>query len=239
MTSDETEKEQGESPGMLITFEGIEGSGKTTQMDLAQKELTRNGYQVFCAREPGGTPIGERVRSVFLSVESADMAPVAELMLMEACRAQLVKERILPEMEKGSVVLCDRFTDATLAYQGFGRGLDQQLIHTLNRIATHGIEPDLTFLLDCPVEMGFRRIHDRYRNEEQQRGPGGPDRLEEEGVVFHEKVRNGYRVLAGEHRGRIRLVDVTGGIETVHQRIMASIVQAIETRGSTCLLKKS
>ena len=227
------------SSGILITFEGIEGSGKTSQMDLAEAELKRAGHQVFRTREPGGTPIGEKIRSVFLSAENNNMDPVAELFLIEACRAQLVRERILPELEMGRVVLCDRFTDATMAYQGFGRPLDRGFIEQLNRFAAEGIEPDLTVLLDCPVNEGLQRVRERYRAVRTQEGTEGMDRLEGETVQFHERVRQGYRELAEKQESRIRVVDATEDMGVVHGRIMRLIFKVLGEREKECRSKKS
>lgn len=223
------------SRGMFITFEGIEGSGKTTQMRLAAAKLATDGHPVFETREPGGTQIGEQIRSVLLSPENGSMSPITELLLYEACRAQLIAEQIRPELEKGSLVLCDRYFDATTAYQGYGRGLDLDLVERLNRIAGQGIEPDLTILLDCTVEQGLERIQDRYRNGPKGVGTGSPDRMESEDKAFHEKIRQGYLCLAEKHGRRIRLVDASEDAETVHARVMDHLGKALEGRGQHVL----
>jgi dTMP kinase len=217
--------------GAFVTFEGIEGSGKTTQMGLAAERLAADGYPVVRTREPGGTRIGEQVRSVLLSREHGNMSPLAELFLYEACRAQLISEVVRPELKKGSLVLCDRFFDATTAYQGFGRGLDLEFIQRLNHAAGHGIEPDLTILLDLPVDKGLERIRSRYRDRENPVGPNDPDRMETEDPVFHEKIRQGYLRLAEKHGHRIRVVDASGGVETVHARVMSSLSRALQETG--------
>ena len=226
-------------PGLLFTFEGIEGCGKTTQMDLAEASLRRTSYEVFRTREPGGTPVGERIRSVFLAAEHRFMAPVTELMLVEACRAQLVRERIRPELERGSLVLCDRFTDATLAYQGYGRGLDLDLIEGLNRLAGDGIEPDRTFLFDCPVEVGLRRMRRRYQEADDSVIRPGPDRLEAEERAFHERIREGYLAIGSKHGGRIRILDTTREKERVHLEVMEHVWAAVREREEQCPLRKS
>jgi dTMP kinase len=217
--------------GVLFTFEGIEGSGKTTQMELVAAVLDLEGYRVIRTREPGGTVIGERIRSVLLAAEHHTMAPVTELMLIQACRAQLVREVIRPGLEGAGVILCDRFTDATIAYQGFGRGLDLNLIERLNQVASDGIEPDLTLLFDCPVEVGFQRIARRYGQGKQPETQPGPDRLEAEERAFHERVCEGYRVLASSQGARIRVLDAAGDKETTHRAVMGHIRKALEEKG--------
>ena len=219
------------SRGLFITFEGIEGSGKTTHMGLTAEKLASEGRPVFRTREPGGTRIGEKIRSVLLSPDHGNMSPVTELLLYEACRAQLIAEQVRPELEKGSLVLCDRYFDATTAYQGFGRGLDLDLVEGLNRIAGQGIEPDLTILLDCTVEQGLERIRGRYRNEPKGSCSGAPDRMESEDKAFHERIRQGYLRLAEKYGQRIRLVDASGDLETVHARVMDCLGKALEGRG--------
>ena len=215
---------------MFVTFEGIEGSGKTTHMGLAAERLASQGYPVVKTREPGGTRIGEQVRTVLLSPENGNMSPVAELFLYEACRAQLIAERIRPELEAGNLVLCDRYFDATTAYQGYGRGLDLDLIERLNHAAGHGIEPDLTILLDCTVEKGFERLRSRYQDHARQGGRSAPDRMETEDRAFHERIRKGYLTLAERHGHRIRVVDASVDVEEVHGKVMDCLHQALEER---------
>jgi len=215
---------------MFVTFEGIEGCGKTTHIGLAAERLTREGCRVVRTREPGSTRIGEQIRSVLLSPEHGNMSPVAELLLYEACRAQLVAELVRPELEKGSLVLCDRYFDATTAYQGYGRGLDLDLIERLNLAAGQGIEPDLTILLDCTVEKGFERIRSRYEKHSREGGQGAPDRMEKEDRAFHERIRKGYLTLAERHRHRIRVVDASGGVEEVHGKVMDCLYQVLKER---------
>ena len=227
----EREKDSREaSRGMFVTFEGIEGCGKTTHIGLAAEQLTSEGYRVVQTREPGGTRIGEQIRSVLLSPEHGNMSPVAELLLYEACRAQLIAELVRPELEEGSLVLCDRYFDATTAYQGYGRGLDLDLIERLNDAAGQGIAPDLTILLDCTVEKGFERIRSRYQDQSRQGGQGAPDRMETEDWAFHERIRNGYLTLAEKHGHRIRVVDASGGLEGVNGKVMGCLQQALKER---------
>jgi dTMP kinase len=215
---------------MFVTFEGIEGCGKTTQMGLAAERLVSEGSRVVQTREPGGTRIGEQIRSVLLSPEHGNMSPVAELLLYEACRGQLVAELVRPELEKGALVFCDRYFDATTAYQGYGRGLDLDLIEGLNDAAGQGIAPDLTILLDCTVEKGFERIRSRYQDQSRKGGQGAPDRMETEDTAFHERIRNGYLTLAEKHGHRIRVVDASGGLEEVHRKVMDCLRQVLKER---------
>jgi dTMP kinase len=215
---------------MFVTFEGVEGSGKTTHMGLAAERLASEGYPVFQTREPGGTRIGEQIRTVLLSPEHGNMSFVAELFLYEACRAQLIAERVRPELEKGSLVLCDRYYDATTAYQGYGRGLDLDLIERLNHAAGQGIEPDLTILLDCAVEKGFERIQGRYQDHPKEGGQGAPDRLETEDRAFHERIRDGYLRLAEKHGHRMRAVDASGDVQEVHGKVMDCLLRALKER---------
>ena len=222
--------------GLFITFEGVEGAGKTTQMDLVEARLKAAGLPVFRTREPGGTAIGEQIRSVLLAPESREMDPLTELFLIEAARAQLVAERLRPEIETGGIALCDRFTDATLAYQGYGRGMDVALIDRLNKAVTAGLRPDLTLLLDCPIETGLQRIQRRSSGMSFE---GGPDRMEAESRSFHERVRQGYLSLAAADPVRIRVVDAAGGVEEVQERVFEHIQRLIEKPEAACRLRRS
>ncbi len=217
----------GNSRGVFITFEGIEGTGKTTQMERVESELQEQGHPVFRTREPGGTRIGEDVRGILLDAGNHDMASLTELLLYEACRAQLVHQRIRPALQGAAVILCDRFADATVAYQGYGRGLDQDLIATLNRMAMDGTEPDLTLLLDCPVDLGLQRVRGRLGS---GTGPDGLDRLEAEDRAFHERVRQGYLTIAAENPDRVRVVDTVQDPDSVHGEIMGHISRLLSER---------
>lgn len=172
---------------MFITFEGPEGSGKSTQIRLLAEFLRARGLSVEVVREPGGTPIGDQVRHVLHDTANTAMSPEAEVLLYSASRAQLVSQRIRPSLAAGRVVLCDRYADSTMAYQGYGRGLDLGMLAALTEIATGGLKPDLTLLLDLDVSAGLSRR--RVRGEEM-------NRLDLEAVAFHERVREGYRLLA-------------------------------------------
>ena len=171
---------------MFITFEGPEGSGKTSQIVLLAEFLQEQGYDVVQTREPGGTSIGDQIRTVLHDVNNGEMVSEAELLLYSASRAQLVKELVLPALSAGKVILCDRYADSTLAYQGYGRGLDLRALHMLTQFATGGLKPHLTLLLDIDVERGLAR---------RQIGGDEMNRLDLEAVSFHQKVRGGYHTL--------------------------------------------
>ncbi len=201
--------------GVFVTFEGIEGSGKSTQIGLLADHLTASGRPVTLTREPGGTPIGDQVRKILLDPASKGLDPVAELLLYAASRAQHLREVVLPALEKGRVVLCDRFSDATLAYQGHGRGLDIDMIRALDRIVTGGRRPDLTILLDIGAAAGLARA--RGRNSSRQLEHEG--RFENEEAAFHRRVREGYLALAKEQPERFRVVDASRSPAEVGQEI--------------------
>ncbi|MBM4140085.1 MAG: dTMP kinase [Nitrospira sp.] len=196
--------------GVFISFEGIEGSGKTIQALLLYEFLHKKGYTVVLTEEPGGTQIGLKIRELLLSVEHQEMTPVSELMLYNASRAQLIKEVIRPAIKKGAIVITDRFNDSTVAYQGYGRGIDLNLIDSIDRIVTAGLKPDITILLDLDVEVGMER----------NRGIHKADRLELEDRVFHKKVRNGYLEIAAKEPERIKLIDASKSIEEIHGKIV-------------------
>jgi len=191
--------------GIFVTFEGIEGSGKSTQVNLFCEHLERNGIAYVRTVEPGGTTISNEIRKILLSVEHSGMTSLTELLLYAAARAQHVGEVIRPSLEKGLVVVCDRFTDSTMAYQGFARGIDRELIRSLNNICTEGIAPDITFLLDLDSETGLRRNREARKI----------DRLELEDLSFHTRVREGYRTIAAEEGGRIRMIDSSRDIDEI------------------------
>ena len=185
--------------GLFITFEGPEGSGKTTLIEGLQKLIEERGGEAMLLREPGGTNIGERIRGVLLDLSSRGMCAETELLLMEASRAQLVREKLRPALEAGLVVLCDRYADASVAYQGFGRGLGDTLVQGFNEFATDGLEPDLTFLCLLPPAEGRARLAGRKT-----------DRLDREALEFHERVYDGYQALAAAGKQRVVVIDATG-----------------------------
>ena len=195
--------------GFFVSFEGIDQSGKTTQLFLLKKRLEEKGISVLYVREPGGTKIGEQIREILLDKGNLGMSRETELLLFEAARAQIVREVILPAMRGNKIVFCDRFFDATIAYQAFARGLDRAHIDFLNHFATDGLEPDLTFLLDLSPETAMQR---RKGNDIDE------DRLEVEGLDFMGKVRDGYLHLAADCK-RITVFDATASTEELAQKI--------------------
>ncbi|MHB9155151.1 MAG: dTMP kinase [Endomicrobiales bacterium] len=212
--------------GLFITLEGCEGCGKTTQARLLSGYLTENGYAVVLTREPGGTRLAEAVRKVLLDPGNR-ISPLAELLLYEAGRAQHVEEVILPALRAGKVVVCDRFTDATLAYQGYARGLDLAVIKNLNGIAAQGLSPDLTVYLDINVKAGLRRAKTLKKDDFV---PGGGDRLERENLRFHRRVREGYRALAAREPKRIVTIPTAETIEKTQEQILAAVRKALSRR---------
>ena len=215
----------------FITFEGIEGCGKTTQIRLLAQSLRELGYGVTVTREPGGSPIADQIRGILLDAANSAMVPLTELLLYGAARAQHVAEIILPALEAGEIVLCDRFTDATIAYQGFGRGLDRATIELLNRLAAGELRPHATILLDCPVDTGLTRALARINAATAAR----EERFELESRQFHERVRDGYLSLVAREPQRFAVVDGSGSIETTADTILA-IVQARLTGSEPCRL---
>ncbi len=193
--------------GIFITFEGVEGSGKTTQ---AQRLATALGPNVLLTREPGGPPIAERIRDIFLTSEG--ITPMTELLLIAASRTQHVHELIRPALAANQIVVCDRFIDASVAYQGYRGGIDLAFIHQLNRIATGGLTPDITFILDLPPEIGLSR---------QQQGGTHRDRLDRESLELHRKVREGYLSIAKANSHRVKLIDATQSPDVVHTEVLA------------------
>ena len=196
--------------GIFISLEGIEGTGKTNQSRLLYEYLRKIGYKVILTGEPGGTRIGLKIRDLLLSLENREMTPVSELLLYNASRAQHIEELILPALKKGFIVITDRFTDSTKAYQGYGRGIDLKFIDLLEKIVTEDVRPDLTLLLDLDVEIGLRR----------NRGINKTDRLELEDIKFHKRVREGYLRIAAKEPERIKLIDATESIEEIYRKII-------------------
>ena len=213
---------------MFITLEGIEGSGKTTQMESLVEFLKAQGRDVLALREPGGTPLGELVRDILLnSSEASDgMTVEAELLLYEVSRAELVSKVIRPALSEGRFVICDRFTDSTVAYQHFGRGLGRDSVDNLNAFATGGLTPDITFLFDLPVPDGLGRAFKRI--EAAGSGVNSEDRFEREALSFHERIRAGYLELAKEEPARVRVIDAGRPPEEIKEelrRIMGELIE--------------
>jgi len=205
--------------GFFITFEGIEGCGKSTQVRRAAERLTTAGYEVVVTREPGGCPIADAIRAILLDARNNAMVPMAELLLYAAARAQHVSEVIEPALNAGKIVLCDRFTDSTLSYQGFGRKLDRELISHLNILAAGTIRPNLTVLLDCPVETGLSRAMARINAGSAAR----EERFEQESLLFHQRIRDGFLSLAAAEPGRFVVLDGSRGIEETETLVAKAI----------------
>ncbi|MEO0019768.1 MAG: dTMP kinase [candidate division WOR-3 bacterium] len=205
--------------GVLITFEGVEGSGKTTQAQLLVEYLRGKGVEAIFTREPGGTEIGERVREIVLDPKIERMDALAELFLYLASRTQLVREKLMPALAAGKVVVSDRFTDSSVAYQGYGRGLGERLVSRLNKIATRGLKPDLTVFIDVPVGVGSKRKQ------------GKPDRLEKEREEFHRLVRAGYLKIAQRAKGRIKIVNGERTKEEIQSEIGSLVEGFLERKG--------
>ncbi len=206
--------------GRFITFEGIEGSGKSTQVERLAVHLRQQGVPVMATREPGGTALGEHLRAVLLDPAS-DPAASAELFILEAARAQLVARVIGPALQRGTTVIADRFADSSVAYQGVARGLGIELVERLNEVACAGIVPDRTIVLDLPVEVGLPRARSRPSTNAANR------RFEDEADVFHRAVVGGYRQLAARHPDRVQLVDARGSVDEVHARVLAALAGAL------------
>ncbi|HCU25567.1 MAG TPA: dTMP kinase [Deltaproteobacteria bacterium] len=212
---------------LFLTFEGGEGSGKSTQIKILAETLRKRGLPCLATREPGGTEIGTEIRRLLLDGKNRHLAPSAELLLYAADRAQHIHEIIRPALAEGRHVLCDRFADATLAYQGFGRGLDLELIRRLNALATGGLRPDLTFLLDLPVAIGLARAQSRLAAQNSSEG-----RFEAETLAFHEKVRAAYLQLAAEEPERFCVLDAASSIEILQEKILEKVEMTLR-KGKT------
>ncbi len=208
--------------GFFITFEGTEGSGKSTQIKILARRLTRLGHAVVITREPGGTRFGEQIRKVLLSVQNHGLDPRAELFLYLASRTQHLEEIILPALKNGKIVLCDRFSDATLAYQGFGRRLEMKIVRAAADYAAKGISPDLTLLLDLDVRVGLIRVRDRGRS----------NRLDREQREFHERVRTGYLRLARLAPRRIKIVEGSREPAAVARNIQSIVDRRLKGRSA-------
>ncbi len=204
--------------GLFITFEGVEGAGKSTQIRRLAASLEKEEVSVLVTREPGGTPISERIREVLLEREHHKMVSTTELLLYAAARSQHVAQCIAPALAEGQIVISDRFGDAMVAYQGHGRGLDLELIHHLNRVATDGLVPDLTIVLDVPVKVGRERTRRRRR---------ALDRLELEDFEFHQRVREGYLTIAKEEPHRVRVIHSEQNFKLVRDEIRELVTRRI------------
>lgn len=207
---------------IFITFEGIEGCGKTTQIGLLTSFLKSLHRPFLLTREPGGTGVGEQIRQILLSSENVGIEPMAELYLYAAARVQHLRQVISPALREGKMVICDRFADATLAYQGYGRGMDLAWIEEIHARTMGNVKPDLTFLLDLPVEDGLRRALKRMENHSVKE-----DRFEKEALDFHRRVREGYLILARNELRRIIVLDGTKEEKTLHREILTHLPEGL------------
>lgn len=199
--------------GKFITFEGIEGCGKTTQIKLLDEYLRKNGFKTVLTREPGGTKIGDQIRNVLLDPANEKMHKVTELLLYGASRSQHLEELIKPALTDGKIVLCDRYSDSTTAYQGAARKLDKEFILQLDSLTTGGLKPDLTIILDISAKEGLSRAC----------GRSSPDRFEQEEISFHERVRDGYMAIAKAEPERVKVVDGTKAIKEIHKEVVNTV----------------
>jgi dTMP kinase len=203
--------------GLFITFEGPEGSGKTTHSMLLCKYLRKNGYKVLHTREPGGTLISEKIRRILLDPKNKDMDAGCEMLLYMAARAQIVKEKILPVLEEGTIVVCDRFTDATFAYQGYAGGMNLKVIDNIANIVTKGLKPDITFLMDIDARAGLLRAG------------RSKDRIERKSILYHNKVRQGYLDIARKEQGRVKVISALGEIRETQEIIRKIVLKFINS----------
>ncbi len=207
--------------GLFITIEGTDGSGKSTQIELLKQYLSDRGYKVICTREPGGTPIGEKIREIIIDRNNSEMTDMTEALLYAASRAQHVSEVILPALREGDVVISDRFVDSSVVYQGFARSMGERLIKNINKHAVGELEPDITFLLKLKPEQGLARKKEQAEL----------DRLEAEKFSFHQRVYDGYVRLSKRCKGRVKVIDASMDIQEIHNAIKEGINALIDKNG--------
>ena len=212
---------------LFITFEGPDGSGKSTQIGLTVEYLEQLGYSVLCTREPGGTCIGDQIRDVLHDVKNTEMSARAEILLYSASRAQHVEQLILPHLDKGGVVVCDRYADSTYAYQGYGRQLDFDALRQITAFATQQLKPDITIYLDLSVEQGLAR-----KKTANSAGQGEWNRMDQLKVDFHRRVHAGYLEMAQAEPDRWLVIDASDTVEVVNQRIRQRLEQVLQKRTS-------
>ncbi len=204
---------------LFVTFEGPEGSGKTTQIQLLDRALKQKGLAVVCTREPGGTVIGEQIRTVLHDLKNQMMLPITEMLLYSAARAQHVGQVIRPALERGEIVISDRYAESTIAYQGYGHGLDLDMLTTITGFATGGLAPNLVVYLDLDVTLGLAR-----KQRDQREGRGEWNRMDQQSLDFHRRVRAGYLQMAREQSGRWLVLDATQPIEILQQMVYNRVV---------------
>ncbi len=215
--------------GKFITFEGLDGSGKSTQLEKLAEVLLGEGFSLVTTREPGGTPLAEKIRSILLDSATRSLAPMAELTLMFAARAQHIREVIEPALEAGKLVLCDRFTDSTEAYQGGGRELGSKIVLDLHRIVCGNLQPDFTVLMDSDVAASVARARRRNQASESGSSEGNDEnRFERESQAFFTRVRNTYLQIAKRETQRVALIDARGTIADTHARVMEALRKKIK-----------
>ena len=202
---------------MFITLEGPEGSGKSSQLPALAEFLRAQGHNVICTREPGGTKIGDQIREVLVRMDNVELHPRTEILLFLSARAQLVEELVLPSLADGKIVICDRYGDSTLAYQGYGHGLDLEKLRMMLEFATNRLKPDLTILLDVDVMVGLKR----------KKAKDEWNRLDAYEISFHERVREGYHRLAEQDKKRWRIVDASQSPEIVQEQIRQLVIEAM------------
>ena len=203
--------------GSLITFEGIDGSGKTTQIQMLEHEFNKLGVEYKTFREPGGTELSEKIRKILLDKENIELIATAESLLFAAARAQLIAEKIKPAIAKGDFVICDRFTDSTIAYQGYGRGLDIKNLEKINKIATDGLTPDITFILDLSPEKAAERMEAE-----------GSDRIEVTGLEFFRRIQGGYHQIKDQNPNRCQVINGAQSPENVFKEIKGIVMNKFE-----------
>lgn len=209
---------------LFISFEGIEGTGKTTQIRLLDDFLKLRNYETVLTREPGGTTISDKIRTLLLDSQNNKMSPLTELFLYAASRVQHLEELIKPSLETKKIVLCDRFSDATTAYQGYGRGFSQDLIKAIHQLTIGKLRPHLTFLFDCDPQIGLKRAWERIQNlDKNKQAP--EDRFEKEEISFHQKVRDGYLKIARDNPERFVVLDASQTIEETHEQITQEVLK--------------
>lgn len=208
--------------GKFITFEGPEGAGKSTQLKLAAQAIEKCGVQCLLTREPGGTPLAEELRSIIKHYNGDEtISPETELLLIEAARSQHVKNKVLPAIKEGKCVLCDRFTDSTVAYQGYGRNMNLDDIRTLNEFAIAPLKIDATILMNIDIEQGFKRTRVRYNGKEVF------DRFESQNLEFHRRLQSGFLQIAENEQDRVAVIDASKSIEEIHQKIMEALYELL------------
>lgn len=206
--------------GLFITMEGTDGSGKTTQIKLLSDYLKKEGYDVVCTREPGGTEIGEKIRNILIDAENKNMSDITEMFLYSAARAQLVKEVIIPKMKSGGIVISDRFVDSSIVYQGIARDIGEKEVKEVNKYAVRNLSPDITFLLELDFKKGIERKKQQSKL----------DRIESESIYFHKKVFYGYKKLASKNSQRIKVIDASLSENEIHNIIVENIELLINGR---------